>query len=136
MISNEVSRRGFLSTAVGVGATGAIPAQEPVPQFPEQAWIIVEQHWEHNDEFYMAGGECAHLELFYSKAQAEVECRRLNEEFFAMEPPEDYWDEMECYLESGTYDPAEVTWDELRAAGYRGPYRVQVLNTPTRKPPP
>jgi len=26
--------------------------------------------------------------------------------------------------------------DAMRAAGFRGPYRVQILNTPTRKPPP
>jgi len=133
MNSNDLSRRGFLSTAVGVGA---IPGQEPVSQFPERAWIIVEQHWQHNDEFFVPDGEYTHLQLFYSEAEAVAECRRLNDEYFATESPDEYRDEMERHLEAETYDSTEVTWDQLRAAGYRGPYRVQDLHTPTRKPPP
>ena len=134
MNSNEVSRRGFLSTAVGVGATGTIPASESPQQFPAQAWIIMEQCWQYNDEYYFADGDCAHLTLFYSKDEAAAECRRLCEEFFATESPEEYSDEMERYLDPDSYDPAEVTWDQLREAGYDGPYRIEELHTPNGKP--
>ena len=129
MNSNDLSRRGFLSTAVGAGATGIIPASESPQQFPERAWIIMEQRWQYSDEFYLADGGCARLTLFYSKDEAAAECRRLCEEFFATESPEEYSDEMESYLDSDSYDPAEVTWDQLRDAGYEGPYRVEELRT-------
>lgn len=136
MNSNDLSRRGFLSTAVGAGATGAIRAEIPTTSFPEQAWIIVEQDWEHNDEFFVPKGEFAHFQLFYSESDASAECQRLSDEFWATESPAEFLDEIESYLAPGTYDPAEVTWDQLRAAGYRGPYRVQALHTPDRKSPP
>lgn len=136
MNSNDVSRRGFLSTAVGVGAAGAFPAETPHSDFPERAWIICEQSWEHNDEFFVPDGEHAHFQLFYSESDAVAECRRLFDEFCAIESPEDFRDETETYLEPGSYDPAEVTWDQLRAAGYEGPFRVQALHTPSRKAPP
>jgi hypothetical protein len=135
MSSQDVSRRGFLSTAVGIGTTGAIPSEMPATSFPERAWIILEQHWEHNDEFFVSDGEHAHFQLFYSESDAVAECRRLCDEFCATESPADYRDEMESYLEAGTYDPDQVTWDQLRAAGYPGPYRVQALHTPDRKAP-
>lgn len=134
MNSNEVSRRVFLSTAVGVGATGAVPSEIPPTLFPERAWIILEQNWEHNDEFFVPDGESARFQLFYSESEALSECRRLCDEFCATESPAEFLDEMESYLESGTYDPEQVTWDQLRAAGYPGPYRVQTLHTPDRKP--
>lgn len=135
MISNEVSRRGFLSTAVGVGATGAISASESPHQSPERAWIIMEQRWHYNDEYYLADGGCAQLTLYYSQDEAAAECRRLCEEFFATESPEDFRDELESYLDPDSGEPSEVTWDQLLDAGYAGPYHVLELHTPTRKPP-
>lgn len=121
-------------TVVNAGAHAAAPAHAPHENFPERAWIILEQNWEHNDEFYVPNGEEAHGELYYVESEATAECLRLMEEFFATEPPGDYLDEMECFLEPDTFDPEEVTWDQLRAAGYRGPYRVHALHTPVRKP--
>ena len=134
MNTNDVSRRGFLSAAVAVGTPGAPPANDPATQFPERAWIVLEQHWEHNDEFNVPHGEYAHFQLYYCKAEADAACQRLNEAFFAVEPPDDYLDEMETYLAPGTYDHDEVTWDQLRAAGYPGPYSAQALHTHPRKP--
>ena len=136
MNSNDLSRRGFLSTAVGVGATGGISAAASPHQTPERAWIIMEQRWHYNDEFYLADGGCAHLTLYYSKDEAAAECRRLCEEFFATESPEDFRDELESYLDPDSYDPSKVTWDQLLDAGYEGPYRILELQIPTRKTPP
>lgn len=136
MNSNDVSRRRFLSTAVGVGAGGAIPTETQQSSFPEQAWIICEQSWEHNDEFFVPDGEHTHFQLFYSESDAVAECRRLFDEFCAIESPEDFRDELETYLESESYDPAKVTWDQLKASGYEGPFRVQAMHAFTRKGPP
>ena len=121
-------------TVVNAGAHAAPPSHAPKENFPERAWIILEQNWEHNDEFYVPDGEEAHGELYYVESEATAECLRLTEEFFATEPPDDYLDEMESFLEPDTFDPEEVTWDQLRAAGYRGPYRVHALHNPVRKP--
>lgn len=56
------------------------------------------------------------------------------DDFWELESPADYYDEMESYLASETSDPDQITWDQLRAAGFRGPYRVQALHLPHRKP--
>jgi hypothetical protein len=133
--SRDVSPRRVPAAGKDVGAVAAIPQQAPATRFPEQAWIILGQDWEHNDEFFVPGGELAQLQLYDCESEAAAECLRLNEEFFATEPPTDYHDEMASYLESDTYDPEEVTWDQLRAAGYQGPFRVQALHIPHRKPP-
>ena len=133
MNSRDVSQRKVSATGEDARAAAAIPCQAPVSRFPEQAWIILEQDWQHNDEFYAPEGELTHPELYYCESEAAAECLRLNEEFFATEPPTDYRDEMERYLESEPFDPEEVTWDQLRAAGYPGPFRVQALHIPNRK---
>jgi hypothetical protein len=108
--------------------------RQQAAKLPQQAWIIVEQNWEHNDEFFVPKGESAHFTLFYSEVEAQTECQRLGDEFFAKEPPEDYLDEMETYLGADSYDPDKVTWDQLRAGGYQGPFRVQALHMLNRKP--
>ena len=135
MNSKDVSSRKVPATLEEAATAAAIPSQVPAARFPEQAWIILEQGWEHNDEFFVPGGELAHLQLYYCESEAAAECLRLAEEFFATEPPTDYHDEMASYLAPDTYDPEEVTWDQLRAAGYQGPFRVQALHIPHRKPP-
>lgn len=135
MNSRDVSTCNVPVTVEDTGTAAAIPGQESAARFPEQAWIILEQDWEHNDEFFVPGGEFAHLQLYYCESEAAAECLRLNEEFFTTEPPTDFRDEMESYLEPDTYDSEEVTWDQLRAAGYRGPFRVQALHIPNRKSP-
>ena len=135
MNSRDVSQHKVPTTGEDAGAGAATPPQAPATRLPKQAWIILEQDWEHNDEFNVPQGEFAHLQLYYSESEAAEECLRLNEEFFATEPPTDFRDEMESYLEPDTYDPEEVTWDQLRAAGYRGPFRVQALYIPNRKSP-
>ncbi|MDB5385324.1 MAG: hypothetical protein JWM11_970 [Planctomycetaceae bacterium] len=136
MTSNATPRRGRRSNAGGTRTANVVPTNAPASNFPDQAWIIVEQNWEHNDEFFVPKGESAHLSLYYSETEAQTECQRLNDEFFAQEPSDDYLDEMETYLEPDSYDPDEITWDQLRAAGYGGPFRVRALHTPNRKPPP
>ena len=133
MKSRDVSQHKVPTTGEDAGTDAAIPGQATVTRFPEQAWIILGQDWEHNDEFNVPGGEFAHLQLYYSESEAAEECLRLNDEFFAAEPPTDYRDEMESHLEPDTYDPEDVTWDQLRAAGYRGPFRIQALHIPNRK---
>ena len=135
MNSRDVSQHKVPTTREDAGAGAATPPQAPATRFPEQAWIILEQDWEHNDEFFVPGGELAHLQLYYCESEAAAECLRLNEEFFTTEPPTDFRDEMESYLEPDTYDSEEVTWDQLRAAGYPGPFRVQALHIPNRKSP-
>lgn len=132
----HVSRRGFLSRAFGIGAASAVPADVQAAISPEQAWIILEQQWEYNGEFFVEDGESVRFQLFHSEAEAAAECLRLFDEFCATEAVAEFPDEVATYLEPGTYDPAEVTWDQLRAAGYRGPYRIQALHPPHRKSPP
>ena len=135
MNSRDASPRKVSANEEDAGTAAAIPQQAPATRFPERAWIILEQGWEHNDEFFVPGGELAHLQLYYCESEAAAECLRLAEEFFATEPPTDYRDEMESYLAPDTYDSEEVTWEQLRAAGYRGPFRVQALHIPHRKSP-
>ncbi len=135
MKSRPSSQRKVPATGKDAGTDAAIPSRAPATRFPKKAWIILEQGWQHNDEFYAPEGELTHPELYYCQSEAAAECLRLNEEFFVTEPPTDFRDEMESYLEPNTYDPEEVTWDQLRAAGYRGPFRVQALYIPNRKSP-
>lgn len=135
MKSSHNPRPGIPVSAENEETTERILLPGPVTGFPEQAWIILEQQWEHSDEFFVPEGEHAHCDLYYSESAAADECRRLNEEFFTTEPPIDYRDEMEGYLDPEIYDPETVTWDQLREAGYPGPYRVLELHTPLRKSP-
>lgn len=73
-------------TVVNVGAHALDREHARTVNFPERAWIILEQNWEHNDEFYVPDGERANTELYYVESEATAECLRLTEEFLAAEP--------------------------------------------------
>ncbi len=135
MKSSNTPRTGIPVSAENGKTTDSIHLPGSATGLPEHAWIILEQQWEHNDEFFVPEGEHAHCNLYYSESAAADECCRLNAEFFTTEPPVDYCYEMERYLDPEVYDPETVTWDQLRAAGYQGPYRVLELHTPLRKSP-
>jgi hypothetical protein len=88
--------------------------------------VITELRWEYNDEFTYPAGEFLRLNMFFDKESAEAECQRLCAGFFAAETPEEFQVDFEAFHLAGR-DPATVTWDELRAAGFPDPYFVQLV---------
>lgn len=132
MTSNEASRRGRRSNAGGTRTANTVRSGRLTPNLPDQAWIIVEQDWEHNDEYFVPRGANAHLTLFYSKSEAQTECQRLNDEFFARTWTTIFDEEIETYLEPDSYDP-DSHLGPASAAGYQGPFRVQALHTPQQE---
>ena len=132
MFPELVSRRRFFTQFVAAGTgslarlvTAAVPAQEASPQ---QAWVIMELGWEYNDEFTYPEGEFLRSNMFLNKAAADAECERLCAAFFATETPEEFEIDLEGY-HLAARDPAAVTWDEVRAAGFPDPYYVQLVHT-------
>jgi len=74
--------------------------------------------------------------VFYDRTQADAECRRLCEAFYAAQTPEEFepdWNEY--FLEYGRdFDESSVSWDQLRAAGFPEPYLVQELTSAGEAP--
>eukprot|EP00456_Euglypha_rotunda_P061892 TRINITY_DN518_c0_g1_i8.p1 TRINITY_DN518_c0_g1~~TRINITY_DN518_c0_g1_i8.p1 ORF type:complete len:141 (-),score=34.99 TRINITY_DN518_c0_g1_i8:234-656(-) len=133
MFPESLSRRRFFTHLVTAG-TGrlarlvavAVPAREAVP--PQQAWVITELGWEYNDEFTYPEGEFLRSKLFLDKASADAECQRLCAEFFAAETPEEFEMDIDSF-HLADRDPATITWDELRLAGFPDPFSVQLVQT-------
>ena len=132
MFPELVSRRRFFTNLVTAGTGGlarlmaaAVPSQQGLPQ---QAWVIMELGWEYNDEFTYPEGEFLRSNMFLNKASADAECERLCAEFFARETPEAFEVDLEGY-HLADRNPATVTWDELRAAGFPDPYYVHLVHT-------
>ncbi|MEK6259900.1 MAG: hypothetical protein AABP62_14870 [Planctomycetota bacterium] len=101
----------------------------PLPN-PQQAWVIVELGWEHNDEFTSAEGEYPRTQLFFDKALADAECQRLCTAFFAAETPIEFEVDFAAYrdeAEHHSFDELAVTWEGLRASGFPDPYYVLEL---------
>lgn len=95
----------------------------------------MELGWEYNDEFTYPEGEFLRSNMFLNKASADAECERLCVEFFAAETPEGFEVDLEGY-HLADRDPATVTWDELRAAGFPDPYFVQLVHAAEEPFPP
>jgi hypothetical protein len=127
-----LSRRSFFHSLTA-GATAAATGP-PAP--PREAWILLAQGWEYNDECSYPEGEYARDELYYDRAAAEAECQRLCADFFAAQTPVEFEVDWTSYdLDRGAdFDPASVTWDELRVAGFPEPYSVQRLTVPGAEP--
>ncbi len=89
--------------------------------------MITELGWEEIDGYTYAEGESTHSRLFYDRAAAEAECRRLCEAFFAAWTPVEFKVDCEAYHQPG--DDETVTWAELREAGFPDPYYVHQLHT-------
>ncbi|MBS1983330.1 MAG: hypothetical protein JST16_04085 [Bdellovibrionales bacterium] len=88
----------------------------------------MELGWEYNDEFTYPDGEFLRSNMFLNKAAADAECERLCAAFFATQTPEEFEIDLEGY-HLAARDPATVTWDEVRAAGFPDPYYVQLVHT-------
>ena len=56
-MSLSLSRREFIAQT----PAGAFVGMTTVP--PPRAWILLQENWEHNDEFNYASGEIAHSAL-------------------------------------------------------------------------
>ena len=124
-----ISRRGFF----GQAAAGATLGQVTSPPPPTQAWIIVALGWEYNDEFTYQVGEYPRDDIYFDRATADAACQRLCDEFYAAQTPEEFeldWDSYRDELPEERMDAADVTWEELRAAGFPDPYYVMKLTHP------
>ena len=90
--------------------------------------------WEFNDEYSYADGEIAGTTLFYDRSAAETECRRLNDEFYAHETPEEFQLDWAFYFPDelpGDKSEDQITWDDVKAAGgWRDPYSIRELTIP------
>lgn len=119
MSGNAISRRDlFLMAAAGPLAAA------PAPLKPAQAWIIVEQGWEYNDEVSYPEGEYVQPQLFYDQAAAQAHCQHLCEEFFGEQTPLEFEVDFEAY----GCDIETATWADLLQAGFPPPYRLQELS--------
>lgn len=130
MSRNVFSRRAFLSRAAAGPAAGLVPSTAS----PRKAWILVALGWEYNDEFAYPEGEYPQSVLYDNRAAADAECRRLCDEFFAAQTPEEFEIDWESYLpgcyDRPGFDESAVSWDELREAGFPDPFYVLELSTP------
>lgn len=84
--------------------------------------------WEYNDEFTYPEGEFLRSKLFLDKASADAECERLCAEFFAAKMPDEFEVDIDTF-HLADRDPATITWDELRIAGFPDPFSVQLVQT-------
>ena len=123
-----LSRREFFGQAPAC-AVATLIATEP----PPRAWIVMQQGWEHNDEFSYASGELAHSTLYYDQASAEAACQTLNDEFYAQQTPAEFDVEWYEYFPHGLPDGLtedEVTWDRLKEEGWADIYFLRELTVP------
>lgn len=95
----------------------------------------MELGWEYDDDFTYPEGEFLRPRMFLDQASAETECQRLCAEFFAAETPEEFGVDLEGN-HLADRDPATVTWEELRAAGFPDPYYVQLVHVAEESSPP
>lgn len=111
----QVTRRGFLGW---LGTTAALPTA-PSPA-PRQAWIILERYWEHNDEVSFPDGQFPLGQVFYDEAQAEAECERLCQQFYARATPEEFEVDVPEYVDlDADFEESAVSWQDLLAADCR-----------------
>jgi hypothetical protein len=130
MLAKSVSRREFFARLVGLGVPATIPAVPPVIAVPEQAWVIVELGWESMDDYVYPHGEFTRDRFFSDRSEAEAECRRLCNAFFAAQTPAEFAVDCEGYF-SEPRDNHTVTWTELCKAGFPYPFYVcQLQATP------
>ncbi len=110
-------------------------AAEPVPE-PRQVWILLGTEWEYNDELTFAVGTSPEPTWYPTAAAAEAACARRNLQFFTVDypTPADFEPDWDAYG-GPPDDPAAVTWDDLRAAGFSDPYTVGVLTLAPETPP-
>lgn len=105
---------------------------------PRQAWIVVEQGWEYNDEFHYPEGEYPRSRLFSQRTDAEAECRRLCERFYAEQTPAEFEVDWSAYGPDRLFAPGgdeeSVTWQEIREQGFPEPFFVMELTAPETSP--
>lgn len=126
-MGDHLSRRDFLQpAAVPVVAAGA-----PGSELPKQAWVIIVLGWEYNDKYAYPEGEYVQPKLYFDKSQAEAECGRLCDAFFAAETPQEFGVDHMLYLGElpDDVDEDSITWEQLRAAGFPHPYYIQQMET-------
>lgn len=136
MPEHQLPRRDFFRRAGASAALGLAPQLAK----PARAWIIVALNWEYNDEFSYVEGEIPHTELFYDQAEAEAECLRLCQEFFAAQSPAEFEIDWDHYFFPSGYDEPDfdqetMTWEQVREAGFPDPYYVLELNLPGEPAP-
>jgi hypothetical protein len=85
-MANQISRRAFLGQAAVTPATGIAEATAR----PKEAWVILATNWRYNDEYTYAEGEEVLPKVYFDRQEAEAECRRLCEQFFAGQTPLDF----------------------------------------------
>lgn len=122
-MSEPVSRRAFFRQAAGTTAASAVSS--PLPSVPAQAWIIVALGWEYNDEFTYPDGCYPESKVYFDRQVAETECRRLCDEFFVAQSPQEF----EADFASYDVDPETGTWSDLQSAGFPDPFYVQELES-------
>ncbi len=127
-MTESLSRRAFFGQATVGAAVGAVTA---TAVRPERAWIIMAVDWQHNDEWSSPEGAVPRAALYYDYEQAQTACQRLCDEFFTVEYPTplDFEPDWRDYdLPRGPdFDESQVTWAELRAAGFEDPFFVKEL---------
>jgi len=127
---DSFSRRNFFRRAAGAAALGS-RASPDISALPQEAWIIVARNWEYNDEFTYEAGESALAKVYFSLGDAQAECLRLCDEFFAGQTPTDFEADFCLYLpeQSGSpeFDESAVSWDELRDGSFPDPFYVQPM---------
>ncbi|HUQ69132.1 MAG TPA: twin-arginine translocation signal domain-containing protein [Planctomycetaceae bacterium] len=128
-----LSRRGFLGL-VGSAAAAPMPV---APPSPARAWIILARNWVYNDEISYPDGTSPRTAVFYDQTQAEAECRRLCEAFYAEQTPEEFEPDWHEYFPDygRDFDESAVTWEQMRDAGFPEPYLVQELTSVGEAPP-
>ena len=118
MNNSKLSRRQFFQhAAVAPLAAAGAPTEKP-----DKAWIIVEVGWEYNDEFTYEQGESPRLIVYFNREEADAECKRLCDEFFAQQSPQEFPVYFECYEV-----PDTASWEELLEAGFPDPFSVMEL---------
>lgn len=122
MTAPNLSRRAFLGRTAAAPAA-ALSGTRPTLPATGRAWIIVELGWEYNDEAAWPEGQYPRTVIYRDKEEAEAECRRLQEAFFARQTPQEF----EVDVASWDCDPETATWEELIAAGFPEPYYVQEM---------
>ncbi len=130
-MTEPLSRRAFFGQATAGSAAAAVTIAAPPPP---RAWILVWIDWQYNDEYSYAEGTSVSTELYYDRAAADVACRNRCDQFFQLDypTPADFQPDWDAYdlTRDPDFDEAQVTWAELRRAGFPDPYFVLELTVP------